>query len=570
MLPAALAQGVPQAPSPQALPAPPALLAQFDVMVGTIQDLSVPNHLPSATAIDVVLAGSTERLVIQQFEVRAPSYQLIERTAAGDVVHPAPPCTTYRGQLASEPGSEVAASLRQGSLTAWIRRANDELWIVQAVREVQPNAGAGAHVVYRANDSRNLQARCGVNAVVPGPLPAPPGTDAVYGCELAIEADYPFFQANGSSVTATQNDVTAVVNAMDVIYRRDVQVALQLSTLIVDSSPDPYTSNVAGTLLNQFGSYWNSYRGSVARDVAHMFTGRPMGASSSGAVGIAFVGVVCNLGSAYGVSESRFSSNWNYRVCVTAHEIGHNFNAAHCDAASPCNIMCSGVGGCSNNPTSFGSTEQAQIVAFRQGLSCLAMVPTTPVITQVSPISVRTFRPALVTLTGTGFLGTTRLTVGGVNVTSGITVVSDTQLRFTPPAGLPIAPQLFTATNASGTSNNAVLFYTASDPCEISVPGAVLGGSTLTWQFGGWPLDGAFLVIGLVGTTHLYQGVQVLDGFSTLWFGGLDARGMGSYSVPVPAGVLNGVRVYCQLLDLNATGTGLRSTSNVPSTLIVL
>ncbi|MBL8726741.1 MAG: IPT/TIG domain-containing protein [Planctomycetes bacterium] len=570
LLPPVLAQGVPQAPSPRALPAPPALLARFDVMVGTVQDLVVPSNLPATVAVDVVLAGSVERLVLRQHEVRAPGFQLVERSAMGETVLVPPPCVTYRGEVLGDAGSEVAASLRDGSLTAWIRRGSGDLWLIQAVREVQPTAGAAAHVVYRGSDSSNRNGRCGVTGNVTGTLPAPPGTDAVYGCQLAIEADFPYYQLNGSSVTATQNDITSVVNAMDVIYRRDTQIALQLGTVIVNSTADPYSSSVAGTLLNQFGSYWNSNRGSVARDVAHLFTGRQMGAASSGTIGIAFLGVVCNLGSAYGVSQSRWSTNWNFRVGVTAHELGHNFNAGHCDAANPCNIMCSGVGGCNNNQTSFGATEQAQIVGFRQGLGCLSLIPTTPVITQVSPNTVRTFQPGLVTLNGTGFVGTNRVTVGGVNVTSGITVVSDTQLRFTPPAGLPIAFHALTATNASGTSNTAALWYTASNPCAISVPTVVLGGNTLTWQFGGSPLSGAFLVISLQGTTHPYQGFNILDGFTTLWFGGLDSRGMGTFAVPVPAGVLNGVRAYSQLIELDQTGAALRSVSNIISTLVLL
>jgi hypothetical protein len=34
------------------------------------------------------------------------------------------------------------------------------------------------------------------------------------------------------------------------------------------------------------------------------------------------------------------------RVALTAHEVGHNWNARHCDDVSPCNVMCSSLGGC--------------------------------------------------------------------------------------------------------------------------------------------------------------------------------------------------------------------------------
>ena len=559
----------PQAPSLQVQAAPPALLAQFDVMVGTVQTLQVPIGTPTTASIDVQLAGAIVHLDLVQHDLRTAGFQLIERSAFGETVLPTPACVTYRGAVRGDGGSEVAASLRGGSLTAWIRLGSGDLWMVQAVREVQPTAGAAAHVVYHSTDSRNSTATCGVPGIVQGHVPSVVEEDVVYACQLAIEADFPYFQANGSSVTATQNDITSVVNAMDVIYRRDVQITLQVTTVIVNSTTDPYTSNVAGTLLNQFGNNWNATRGAVVRDVAHMFTGRPMGQSSGGAVGIAFVGVVCNLGSAYGVSQSRFTGNWAHRVAVTAHEIGHNFNAGHCDAVPPCNIMCSGVGGCGNNPSSFGAGESAQIIGYRQGANCLAVQQTTPVINLATPLTVKTWRPVFVTLTGSGFTGVTTVTVGGTPVTTGITVQSDTQLRFTPPAGLPLGVQTLTVTNGAGTSLPFALVYTSANPCEMSVPTGILGGTTLNWQFGGWQNDPAFLVVSLVGTTTPFQGFPLLDGFSVLWLGGLDTRGMGSYGIPVPASILNGVRAYSQLIDFDGATAAVRSTSAVASTLII-
>ncbi len=565
----AFAQGIPQAVTPRVLPAPPGLLQQFDVMVGTVQDLQVPTGTPSGAVIDVMFAGRQARLDLVQFEVRSPAFQLIERSALGETVLPTPACVTYRGAVIGESGSEVAASLRNGSLTAWVKLGSGDLWIVQAVREVQPTAGPAAHVVYQASDSANLTVRCGVPGAVQGPVPQVIEEDLVYACQLGIEADFPYFQANGSNSVTTQNDITSVVNAMDVIYRRDVQISLQISTILVNASTDPYTSNVAGTLLNQVGSYWNQFRGGVARDVAHMFTGRPMGQNSSGAIGIAFVGVVCNLGSAYGVSQSRFSNNWNFRIGVTAHEIGHNFNAQHCDSSSPCNIMCSGIGGCANNQTSFSAGEAAQIIAYRQAVGCLTAITTIPVITGATPLLIKTFRPQLVTLTGSGFTGTTSVMVGGQPVTTAISVLSDTQLRFSPPTGLPLGVQPMTVTNSAGTSNSSALLYTDVNPCELVVPAAVLGGWQLTWTFGGMANDPAFLVLSLSSSTSPFQGQPLLNGFSVLWVGGLDARGMGSYAVPVPSGVLNGVRAYSQVVDFNGATSMLRSVSTVQSTLVV-
>jgi len=77
--------------------------------------------------------------------------------------------------------------------------------------------------------------------------------------------------------------------------------------------------------------------------VAHMMTGRELDGTT---IGIAFLGSVCNRSRAYGLSQSHFTTNMGYRITLTAHELGHSWNANHCDAAIPCYIMCSNVGSC--------------------------------------------------------------------------------------------------------------------------------------------------------------------------------------------------------------------------------
>jgi hypothetical protein len=557
-LAAVTAQRQPAAVPFRVLPAPPSLCQQFDVVAGTVQDLQLPPGNPTALSVEVSLGGTRVRIQLTQHEVRTPNFQLWERGANGTVLLPTPGCVTYRGEVAGDGGSEVAATLVGGSLTAFVREGDEDLWVVQPVRDVQPTAGAAVHFVFRSLDNVNLPVNCGV---VTGPIGNLPG--------FALEADFPFFQLNGSNVTATQNDVTGIVNAMDVIYRRDTQISLQVSQLFVDSVPDPYTTNSPGTLLNQFGNFWNANRGAVARDLAHLFTGRNIGAASGGTIGVAFLSTVCNLGAAYGISQSRFSANYSWRVGVTAHEIGHNFGAGHCDGASPCNIMCSGVGGCGNNQASFGATEQAQIIAYRQSVGCLTQQLTVPQITGTNPVQIETWRAPLVTLTGSGFVGTNLVTVAGQPITTGIQVVSDTQLRFTPPSGLPLGVHTFTVTNSAGSSNVAAFIYQAVNPCEMYVPGNVLGGTNLTWQMGGLANDFGYLLVSLASTTSPFQGFPLLDGASVLWAGGLDTRGMASFTIPVPANVLHLVRVYSQLLAIQNGTLLARSTSGVLSTLVV-
>jgi len=548
---AAVAQDVPAPPAVS--PAPPPLLTAFDVSAATVQSLQVPAGSPAGATVAVDLGGQTVQLDLVLSDVRSASFQC--RDQDGNVL-PTAPCVTYRGVIRDEFGSKAAASIIGGSITAYIRDSEGALWIMQPVREVQPAAGPALHIVFRGIDSLQLPVQCGLNA--PG-QPAPtvgPEVDVLYEADMAVEADYAYYQLNGSNSTNTQNDITGIVNSMNVIYERDVDIRLTITQIIVNTTTDAYTTSVAGSLLTQFRNRWNSVHGGIQRDFAHLFTGRNVSASSGGTIGIAYLGVVCSLSSAYGLSQNRFTGNYGYRVGLTAHEIGHNFDASHCDSAGGCYIMCSGLGGCNGSVSQFGTTSQTSVTAYRQSVGCLSPISTAPVIQTVTPVSIPTAVPPLVTLTGSGFTGVYRIDIGSTWVSSGIQVLSDTQLQFRPPQGLALGIQLMTATGPAGTSNTSALLYISSNPPVLSVPSAVLGGTTLTWTMGGLPNQYAFLLISLASTQSPWQSTLLLDNPVVFWQGGFDSVGMATFSYPVPALVLNGLRPYTQVLNIV---TGLTS-----------
>ncbi|MBL8738459.1 MAG: hypothetical protein JNL12_18660 [Planctomycetes bacterium] len=555
--------------APPVAQAPPALRAALDVMVATVQPLVVvPNGTDGSVATSVVFAGATRRLELEPFDVRSADYQCFTRKADGLQLVPPPPCTTFRGHLFGEPGSAVAASFDGDSLHAYVRRANGDVYVVQPVRGALPSAVGFAHAVFRAADARPPQRHCGVLAPAVAVPPPAVGFDMVSVCELALEADHPLFLANGSSVSQTQNDVLAIVNAVDLIFRRDVQIQFQVRSLIVDSAPDSYTATTASALLAEFRTYWNGNYAGLARDTAHLFSGRPLGTGGGGTIGYAYVGVLCNPGFAYGVSETTWTSNFALRVGLTAHELGHNANAAHCDGQPACNLMCSFIGGCGGSVGGFGPGEQAQIVAYQQTIACLTPQATPPQITGVTPVQIPTVQPPLVTVTGTGLFGTSAVTVGGQVVTQGITVQGDTQLTFTPPAGLPLAFLPLSVTNPAGTSNAAVLWYRAADPCRVVVPPTAQEGTVLEWSLGGLPGHDAFLLASTSTNLVPFLGESIFESFLLLWAGSLDARGMVVLATPVPTGVLLGVTVHWQMLDAIPGTVSLQSVSSLTSTLI--
>jgi hypothetical protein len=438
-----------------------------------LQELSLPDQPGLPFTVTVRLADQDTELLLQPHSMRSPDFQLLVQTADGSIVEqlPAAPAT-YRGLVVGWPESVVAGSLIDGQLTAFVRLAPHlPVHGVQPLSAVQPGAARRVHVVYDGSDVLSMDVTCGTDeSWRPQPQQEDGWSGAADGtsnklCQIACDADVEFYGKNQSSVPNTQADIENVLNAVETIYKNDVGIEYEITTILVRTSePDPYSSSNSGTLLNQFKNYWNSNHQSIQRDVAHLFTGKNIDGS---VIGIAYLSVICNLGSAYGLSQSRYTTNFTARTALTAHELGHNWSASHCDGQGDCKIMCSGLGGC-GPITSFGTSAKNSINNKKNSVGCLSNVvpPAPPTITSLNPGSVAALGTTAVTINGSGFEEVLKVTVGGVDVLvgNGVTVNSLTQLTFGPPAPAALGSQPVTVTNSGGTSNALTLTYVETNP----------------------------------------------------------------------------------------------------------
>ncbi|MFK7961912.1 MAG: M12 family metallo-peptidase [Phycisphaerales bacterium] len=386
-------------------------------------------------------AGPLE-LDLKQYSIRAPDFQVLVQDDSGIRAVPAPPVRTVRGQIAGIDDSRVVGSVMNGQFIGKIQGGPDEAWIsVNPLAEFEPGADPRKHVVVVASEMGDAGYRCGVddafliaqgidpidlNALpaepieggfkVTGPVGSPSAKraghdhdhdhsiDALAGgdfelqpegaindrTDVLIDADVQFFNLNGGSVPNTIGDIENVMAGVDDVYQRDLDIAWEITGVLVRTSTaaNPYTTSNAEALLCEFVSEWNGGAvGTIRRDVAHLFTGRPLIGTT---IGIAFNSVICNAVSAsgcggpqnvaYGLVESRFSTLFDARVSLSAHELGHNYNAGHC-AGGTCHIMCAELNGCGGTIGAdlvFGPTATNEIVSFRNGLNCLD--PQTPAI----------------------------------------------------------------------------------------------------------------------------------------------------------------------------------------------
>lgn len=353
------------------------LQEMLDVSELVVEYVSVPEALQDQEKVVVPLDGIDHTLVLERHSLRSPDFVA---TINGNEVIEAPEPRTYLGAVAGIPESTVVASLLpDGELRAIIEVDENFRWGVQMV-PASLGLEEGMHAVFRLGDIVPPAWVCGTPDVDPTQIVDSGVTDAIERgvgtaqnvCELACDADFPFYQLNGSNVANTINDIEFVLEGVANIYRRDVDITYEITFINVWTTiNDPYTSNDSGVLLAQFQGYWQGNFGAVPRDLSHLFTGTNIAGSVIGRAN--GIGNICN--SAYCFSQSRYSLNINLRRSLTAHEFGHNWSGTHCDGSNDCRIMCSGNGGCTGDVTQFGQAAKNQINQHENSRNCLTPQP---------------------------------------------------------------------------------------------------------------------------------------------------------------------------------------------------
>jgi hypothetical protein len=383
------------APAVRALPAiSPVLLDQdrflLDYELTTIDPAETFRRVQHTGRVEIAAGLDRFDLELTPNDLRAPGYRAVETLADGSTRRlPAEPVKTYAGRVRGS-NAQARFTIDEGRFSGMI--IDDDPIFVEPLSSFSLAGGPTDYVVYRASDVRPdaVPGTCGlteaekVGDALQGVADkaaavALPGVSTV---QIATETDNEYVGQFGSAAAAN-SEILSIVNQIDGIYESQVGLSFQVVLQNTYAGADPYTSNNnASTMLSELRTYWNANRGNVVRDLVHMWTGKDMAGST---VGIAYVGVICNAASySYGISQRYTSSPQKY--VLTAHEIGHNFNACHSDTScnpspSSCNstIMQSFVG----TGFTFCTFSRSQITAHATAnASCLTSggggTPTVP------------------------------------------------------------------------------------------------------------------------------------------------------------------------------------------------
>lgn len=367
-------------PVASAQPSPAERLAtrQLELNRVSLQTLPLP-AAPERASFTLGLDGTTVTVRMWRASLRSRGFRLLVQGADGSLRAVTPPVpATYRGTIDGRPGSFVAGTIDDGRLTAGIALADGRAFYVQPAGG--PSERGGLHAVYRGDDAVAGSESCAADGeavmVAPrdGAMRPEDAPAAIRIADIAFDADVEYFQLNGGSVESTVQDIEAVLAAVNTVYERDCSITHRISTIVVRTAePDPYDATDGSLLLDELKGHWNSAMTGVPRDIVHLMTGKDLDGST---VGYANIGAVCNVSRSYGLSRSRYSSNFGKRATLTSHELGHNWNAVHCNrepnVSSPCNVMCSTIAGCDGmGLPNFEPQGQDAVMAFAASRSCL-------------------------------------------------------------------------------------------------------------------------------------------------------------------------------------------------------
>jgi hypothetical protein len=329
-------------------------------------------------------------LELELNNLRAPGFKRVRETRRGPVEEGPTPVATFKGHVVGDPESIVRLLIQPDLFEGYIHTA-DEWIFIDPLRKYARSSAPSEIVLFDADDVRPEAAvHCGSGELTrrahrllsressrgPGSIPekaliAPPALRQV---DIAIEADYDYYLAFGASA---YSQMESILNGVDGIYRADLALTLRIVYEYVwttnqtqpPNPPYPYTSSVHSTLLDQFAGFWNSYRTNVARDVAHLFTGKQLVDQSDPPNvkdGVAYPAAACRDASrSYSLSRNRTLS-----TKLAAHEIAHVFGAAHDDELTPPAATCIGSGPImcgsiqSNGPSSFSDRSKETVSGY--------------------------------------------------------------------------------------------------------------------------------------------------------------------------------------------------------------
>ena len=155
-------------------------------------------------------------------------------------------------------------------------------------------------------------------------------TNATRQLVVGVVTDHAFTDNIG---TDPESEIVARMNIVDGIWGTQVGIAIVLGpvTILTDAT-DTFSSTTTPTdLLTEVANYRAKVAASDGTALTHLMTGRIL---DGNIVGISYLGAVCD--GSFSASLSANITSTTEGALITAHELGHSFNAVHDGVPGAC------------------------------------------------------------------------------------------------------------------------------------------------------------------------------------------------------------------------------------------
>lgn len=278
------------------------------------------------------------------------------------------------GYLKSSRGGEVRMTIADNFIAGMIKDGGATFFIEQA-NGIDPAYSNDVLVIYDSEKIfQNPSIECGFEKYIKNKQQVIDQSEEKVNnsrnhcvqVEIAIANDFPVFQKRGSvaNVENWNNTIlTLLQDNYDNEFAHSIEFVQSASFVASSAASDPWNGiNNINTHLDKHVSWGNGGGYGAGYDVATAWTTK----YTNGAVGLAWLGVICN-NLRYNVCSDYGGSNNCVRQ-LQAHELGHNFNADHDGNGAPF-IMAPAV----NCLSAWSSNSITRINAHVSSRGCLSI-----------------------------------------------------------------------------------------------------------------------------------------------------------------------------------------------------
>jgi len=306
--------------------------------------VSLPNlykQVVSSSSLDLSANGKQWNFDLREDPLLSPNYFATEKGANLPLIHRDISTRTYSGFLERESGS-IVITIDKYFFQAMIVSGTETYFIELMNPDGRFNTDGNLIWYNTKAIIPGEKFSCGVTDMMEKEGALEDGLEArTNGCkvaEIAIATDATMYTKYSSSIPNVQNHNIAVLNNVRFNYRHEfgdnIEFSLVTQYVSTTYANDPLSPNTtstnAVTLLNAFTAWGSGGGFGVTHDIGEFWTNRNFDGAT---VGLAWLDAVCT-NYKYHILQDFTTNADNLRV-MTAHEMGHNFNADHDADGSP-------------------------------------------------------------------------------------------------------------------------------------------------------------------------------------------------------------------------------------------